>query len=94
VSANEDSAGPLGTSDTSPEAQEVLIELYRRMPGWRKMQQVTELTRAVNQLALMDIRRRYPNASERELTLRLASRRLPAATMREVFGWDPDEMGY
>jgi hypothetical protein len=84
----------LGLSDTSPEAERVLIELYRRMPGWRKMQQVTELTRAVNLLALTDIRRRHPHASERELTLRLASRRLPAETMRKVFGWDPDEMGF
>lgn len=91
---NHPDAPRLGLSDTSPEAEKVLIELYRRMPGWQKVQQVLELNRAVNELALADIRRRYPQASERELFLRLASRRLPAETMRRVFDWDPDEMGY
>ena len=94
MKAKADPATHGGLSDTSPEAMRLLIELYRGMPGWRKMQQVAELTRAVNQLALVDIRRRHPHASERELTLRLASRRLPAETIRRVFGWDPDEMGY
>jgi hypothetical protein len=81
-------------SDTSPEARKVLIEVYRKMPGWKKLEQVMELNRVVNELALADIRRRHPDASEREQMLRLASRRLPAETMRCVFGWDPDEKGY
>lgn len=64
MSAQDDSTARPGMSDTSSKAQEVLIELYRRMPGWRKMQQVTELTQTVNQLALMDIRWRHPQASD------------------------------
>ena len=42
----------------------------------------------------MDIRRRHPDATSREQQLRLASRWLPAETMRRVFGWDPDREGY
>ena len=53
-------------SDTSPDMERVLIELYRRMPNWQKLRQVSELTRAVQELALCDIRRRHPHADERE----------------------------
>ena len=81
-------------SDTSPEVERVLVELYRRMPNWQKLRQVSELTRAVQELALCDIRRRHPHTDEREQRLRLASRWLSAETMRKVFGWDPDEEGY
>jgi len=85
---------PPPLSDTSPEAEKVLIELYRRMPAWQKLRQVSELTRAVQELALCDIRRRHPQADEREQKLRLASRWLRAETMRKVYGWDPEKEGY
>lgn len=80
--------------DTSPEAEAILIEGYRRMPAWKKLQQVGELSELVSQLALNDIRRRHPQAGERELKLRLASRRIEPELMRKAFGWDPDEEGY
>ena len=44
-------------SDTSPEAEKVLIELYRRMPAWQKLGQVADLNRTVEELAMADIRR-------------------------------------
>ena len=80
--------------DTSPEIEAILTEIYRRMPEGQKLRQVSELTRAVQELALADIRERHPNASEREWQLRLISRWLDAATMRLVYGWDPDQEGY
>src|SRR5690348_8742258 len=79
----------LRPSDTSPEAERILIELYRRMPAWQKLRQVFQLTRVVQELALCDIRR-HPGADEREQHLQLASRWLDAETMRRVFSWDPD----
>lgn len=80
--------------DTPPEIEQMLIEGYRKMPAWRKLQQVSELTELVSRLAMNDIRRRYPHAGERELKLRLASRRLEPELMREAFAWDPDKEGY
>ena len=80
--------------DTSPEAERVLIEGYRKMPAWQKLQQVQELNQLAQQLALLDIRRQHPNASERELQLRLASRWLEPELMRQAFGWDPEVEGY
>jgi hypothetical protein len=80
--------------DTSPEAERVLIEGYRKMPVWQKLQQVQELNQLAQQLALLDICQRYPQASERELQLRLASRWLEPELMRQAFGWDPEVEGY
>ena len=83
-----------GLSDTSPEAERLLIEGYRRMPAWQKLHLVEDLNRTVEQLALGDIRRRYPQADEHELKLRLAARYLEPDLMRRVFGWDPAVEGY
>ena len=81
-------------SDTSPEIERIIIEGYRKMPVWEKLRQVLELNQLVQQLALNDIRRRYPDADERELRLRLASRWIEPELMRRAFGWDPEKEGY
>jgi len=80
--------------DTSPEVRRKMVELYRAMPGWRKIARVQELNRRTTALALSDIRRRHPDASERELRLRLASRRMEPALLRRHFGWDVRVEGY
>jgi hypothetical protein len=55
---------------------------------------VRGLTQAVHRLALADIRRRHPQADERERRLRLVSRWIDADTMRRAFEWDPDVISY
>ena len=60
--------------DTSPEVERIMIEGYRKMPALKKLEQVWELTQLVRELAMNDIRRRYPLADDRERKLRLASR--------------------
>jgi hypothetical protein len=80
-------------SDTNPEPERVLIEIYRRMPAWQKLQQVSESTRMAEIVALADLRHRHPQASPHELKMRLATRRLGAELMRKVYGWDPDKEG-
>jgi hypothetical protein len=72
----------------------MLIEDYRPMSPARKLERVRALTRAVQQLALLDIRRRHPGADDREQALRLASRRIEPELMRRAFGWDAREVGY
>jgi len=83
----------LPLTDTHPEAEKLMIDLYRWAPSWKKLRQVSELTRMVQELALSDIRR-HPHADEREQQLRLASRWLSSEIMRTVFGWDPEKEGY
>lgn len=82
------------TDDTDPAIEAILIEGYRRMSPAQKLERVRVLTRAVQQLALLDVRRRHPGADERELSLRLASRWIEPELMRRAFGWDAREVGY
>jgi len=80
-------------SDTSPAAERMLIDAYRRMPPERKLRQVTQLTQAVQQMALTRMRATYGRRPAREERLRLASLWLPGDTMRRLFDWDPDTRG-
>jgi hypothetical protein len=81
-------------NDTPPEIERILIEGYRRMPAWRKLQQVAELTTLVTQLAMNDVCAKHPHADEREVKLRLASRWLDPELMRQAFGWNVEKEGY
>ena len=64
------------------------------MPPWEKMKRVSELNKAVQQLAISRIRKQYGEIPERELKLRLASLWLDRDTMIHVFNWDPHKEGY
>ncbi|HEX7602521.1 MAG TPA: hypothetical protein VF316_12985 [Polyangiaceae bacterium] len=81
-------------NDTHPVVEAMIVDGYRRMSPSQKLGRVAALTRALDELVLADVRRRFPDSSEREQALRVASRRLDAETMRRAFGWDPDREGY
>lgn len=81
-------------NDTDPRIEAILIRGYRAMSAGQKLERVRALTRAVQELALLDIRRRHPEADERELALRAASRWLDPELMRRAFGWNTTEAGY
>jgi hypothetical protein len=83
-----------GVSDTSPEAQQVLTEGYRRMTPTQKLQRVASLNRAVAILQRARIRARYGDIPEEEMRMRLGALRLGRETMIRLFGWDPDEKGW
>jgi len=80
--------------DTPAHIQRMLIAGYRNMTPQQKLQRVSELTKAVQQLALARIRKQYGEISEREQKLRLAALWLNRETMIRVFDWDPHEAGY
>ncbi len=77
-------------SDTSPEAMKVFIELHRQMSPAHKAARVLELSRMVLALAETGVRRRYPQAGEREVFLRTAALHLPRNLMIRAYGWHPD----
>lgn len=58
--------------DTSPTAEVVLFKLWRDTPAWRKLEMMDGLNQTARQLALVGIRRRFPEASSEELRHRLA----------------------
>lgn len=82
------------TNDTHPKIEAFLIEGYRKMSPSQKLERVRALTRAVQELALLDVRRRHPDADEREQELRVASRWIEPELMVRAFGWDARKMGY
>lgn len=82
------------TNDTNPKIEAFLIEGYRKMSPSQKLKRVRALTRAVQEFALMDVRRRHPEADEREQALRVASRWIEPDLMMRAFGWDVREAGY
>ena len=73
-------------SDTSPEVEEVLIQLLRQAPAWRKFKMVGELNATVKQFALAGIRQRHPDASEAELKRHLADILLGEELAAKVYG--------
>ena len=79
---------------TSPEIDAMLVELTRKMPPWRRAQQLSELILAHRVLILADLRQRYPRAGAEELRKRMAARILPLEMVRKVFSWDPEIEGY
>ncbi len=80
--------------DTPPHIQKMLIAGYRNMTPQQKLQRVSELTKAVQQLALARSRKQHGEISEREQKLRLAALWLNRETMIRVFDWDPLRAGY
>ncbi len=73
-------------SDTSPEAEAVLIELFRQAPGWRKLEMVGELFATTKLLAMGGLRERHPQASEEELRRRLAGLLLGEDLATKAYG--------
>ena len=80
-------------TDTTPEAEQVLIELLRQAPIWRKLEMMGQLNVMAKSLALNNLRRQYPHASEAELRRHLADRLLGpelAAAVYEPLSAKPD----
>jgi hypothetical protein len=76
-------------TDTDPRAMEVWLDLLRRMPPGKKIESVFSLNRMAIQFSEAGVRIAYPNADDREVFLRAASRRLSRDLMIRVYGWDP-----
>ncbi len=82
-------------TDTSQDAERILIEGYRKMSPARKIERVFDLGEAVNQMARSRILAKWgEKLSEREIDLRLAALRLSRQTMISVFNYDPEKEGY
>jgi hypothetical protein len=72
--------------DTDPEAERVQLEIYRRMPPWRKLQLVEDANKASKALALAGLRSRYPEASPEEIWRRFLGLWLGEELATEVYG--------
>lgn len=78
--------------DTSPEAERVLIDLYRKANPARKMALVLEANRTAQILALAGLRERHPGETPALLRRRLADLLLGKELAAKAYGpMPPDE---
>ncbi len=73
------------SADTTAGIEQRQIEAWRRMSAAERLQLVSDSSRAVIDLTLAGIRRRYPQASEREHFLRLAAILLGVDNARRIY---------
>lgn len=72
--------------DTRPEAEQMLFELLRQAPSWRKLEMLAQLNQAAQTLALSGLRQRHPKATPQELRRRLADLLLGRTLAEQVYG--------
>lgn len=72
--------------DTAPHTERIQLELLRRMPPWRRLELVSQLTQMSYTLTLAGLRHRHPQASEQELHRRLAEQWLGSELATRVYG--------
>jgi hypothetical protein len=72
-------------ADTTADIEQRQVDAWRRLSPLQRLQLVSDTTGAVVNLSLAGIRRRHPQASERECFLRLAAILLGVDTARRVY---------
>jgi hypothetical protein len=77
--------------DTSPEAERVLIQLWRQATPARKFALVLDTTRAVQEFMLTGLRERYPQDTPARLRCRFAEQWLGPELARQAYGEMPDD---
>lgn len=73
------------SADTTADVEQRQVEAWRGLSSIERLRLVSDTTRAVMNLSLAGIRRRYPRASERECFLRSAALRLGVDTTRRLY---------
>lgn len=77
--------------DTPREVIERQFEMLRRMSGEERLELSRQLTLAVQELAFVGMRQRFPDATDDEIWLRLAAQRLGRDVVLKVYGFDAGE---
>jgi len=72
--------------DTSPEAEQVLIELWRKAPPTRKFTLILDTTRALQEFMFAGLRERFPCDSPNRLQYRFAELWLGSELARQAYG--------
>jgi hypothetical protein len=72
--------------DTSPEAEQVLLDLLRRAPVHRKLEMLGQMNAAARYLALEGLRARHPGATEAQLQRYLADLLLGPELAARAYG--------
>ena len=71
--------------DTSPEAWQVFLEIQRRTPPGEKIRRAMSLSKTIQLLSEAGLRRKFPEASDREIFLRRARLTLGEDLFRKAY---------
>ena len=74
------------TDHTTLEARDKMLEIYREMPAWRKVELVEDANRTARRLAMIGLRSRYPEESPARLRRRLFGLTLGEELATMVYG--------
>jgi len=77
---------PTLSPDTSPSAEAKQLEIFRKMPPWRKMQLIDEAIKTSYSLAQAGLRHRHPDADDEEIRRRLFDLLLGEELAERVYG--------
>ena len=77
-------------SDTDPKALKVFLDRQRSMTPSQKIQAVFQQIELLRSMTESNERQLHPQASDREIFLRVTAHRLDRETMLRVYGWCPD----
>lgn len=66
-----------------------MLDRWRAMSPAEKLAQVDELNSACRMLAVAGVRRRYPEAGDEEIRLRVIALGVDRELMVAAYGWDP-----
>ena len=80
--------------DTTRQAEDMQVELWRGMSQLAKLQAVSALTRSVLQLSLTGICQRFPGATDSECKIRLARLTLGPELAERVYPESSKLSGY
>jgi hypothetical protein len=72
-------------ADTTPEAWKVFLEIQRRITPGEKIRRVFERSRMIRRVSEADLRRKHPQADDREIFLRRVRLELGADLFRRVY---------
>ena len=78
--------------DTSPDVEEVLLEMLRDAPASKKLALTFDLIQATRLLVSVGVRNRFPSASEGELRRHLISKLLQRDEVIKAYGFDPHKL--
>ncbi|HXP83522.1 MAG TPA: hypothetical protein VN841_02310 [Bryobacteraceae bacterium] len=93
LAGSEPARHPEEFQDTEPHALEVWLELLRSKTPGERIAATLGLTSFALQMSEMGVRRMHPEASDREVFLRVAARHLPRDLMIRAYKWDPEVDG-
>jgi len=81
----------MNQTDTSPEARQVLLDIYRKMSPAVKVRRIFDTYQTGKMLAMAGLRQLHPNATEKQIWLLWAKRHLGEKLFNEVYGTVPDD---